>query len=102
MTYEFVTLTNQVTTAQWGWTIALFLWFIGLAGMSLVLNVWLRSKLVLVISAISAVVGTLFVLSHLHRLLNLPMAAINSLLGMCLTSRVGCLSGFVFWLYSVL
>ena len=51
MTYEFVTLTNQVTTAQWGWTIALFLWFIGLAGMSLVLNVWLRSKLVLVISA---------------------------------------------------
>lgn len=80
MTYEFVTLTNQVTTAQWGWTIALFLWFIGLAGMSLVLNVWLRSKLVLVISAISAVVGTLFVLSHLHRLLNLPMAAINSLL----------------------
>lgn len=36
MTYEFVTLTNQVTTAQWGWTIALFLWFIGLAGMSLV------------------------------------------------------------------
>lgn len=49
MTYEFVTLTNQVTTAQWGWTIALFLWFIGLAGMSLVLNVWLRSKLVLVL-----------------------------------------------------
>ena len=85
MTYEFVTLTNQVTTAQWGWTIALFLWFIGLAGMSLVLNVWLRSKLVLVISAISAVVGTLFVLSHLHRLLNLPMAAINSLLGCTLS-----------------
>lgn len=24
MTYEFVTLTNQVTTAQWGWTIALY------------------------------------------------------------------------------
>ncbi len=80
MTYEFVTLTNQVATAQWGWTIALFLWFIGLAGMSLVLNVWLRSKLVLVISAVSAIVGTLFVLSHLHRLTNLLMAAINSLL----------------------
>ncbi len=80
MTYEFVTLTNQVATAQWGWTIALFLWFIGLAGMSLVLNVWLRSKLVLLISALSAIIGTLFVLSHLHRLLNLPMAAINALL----------------------
>ena len=80
MTYEFVTLTNQVATAQWGWTIALFLWFIGLAGMSLVLNIWLRSKLVLLISAVSAIVGTLFVLSHLHRLLNLFGAAIDALI----------------------
>ena len=80
MTYEFVTLTNQVATAQWGWTIAFFLWFIGLAGMSLVLNVWIRSKLILMISAASAIIGTLFVLSHLHRFLNLSAAAIISLL----------------------
>lgn len=80
MTYEFVELTSQAATAHWGWTIAFFLWFVGLAGMSLFLNWWLRSKRVFYVATVSAVVGTLLVVSHLARMLNLPRAAINALI----------------------
>ena len=80
MTYEFVELTSQAATAHWGWTIAFFLWFVGLAGMSLFLNWWLRSKRVFYVATAAAIVGTLLVVSHLARMLNLPMAAINALI----------------------
>lgn len=80
MTYEYVELTSQAATAHWGWTIAFFLWFVGLAGMSLFLNWWLRSKRVFYAATAAAVIGTLLVVSHLSRMLNLPRAAINSLL----------------------
>lgn len=80
MTYEFVELTSQAATAHWGWTIAFFLWFVGLAGMGLFLNLWVRSRLVFLISTGAALVGTLLVVSHLSRILNLPFAAINALL----------------------
>lgn len=79
MTYELALLTEQASTAHWGWTIAFFLWFIGLAGMGLFLNFWVRSKLVLVASTVSAIVGTLFVVSHLGRMLNLPLALVKSI-----------------------
>lgn len=79
MTYELALLTEQASTAHWGWTIAFFLWFIGLAGMCLFLNFWVRSKLVLVASTVSAIVGTLFVVSHLGRILNLPLALVKSI-----------------------
>lgn len=79
MTYEFALLTEQASTAHWGWTIAFFLWFIGLAGMGLFLNYWVRSKLVLLASTAGAIIGTLFVVSHLGRMLNLPMALLKSI-----------------------
>ncbi|MDO4938140.1 MAG: polysulfide reductase NrfD [Sutterellaceae bacterium] len=78
MTAEF--LTAQAATSHWAWTIALFLWFVGLAGMSLFLNVWLKSKRVFYIATGAALIGTLLVLSHLGRLLNLPVAAFNALM----------------------
>ena len=80
MTFEYLQLTEQAATSHWGWTIALFLWLVGLSGMSLFLNAWLRSKLVTYIAAAAGVLGTLLVLSHLTRIWNLPMAAINALL----------------------
>ena len=80
MTYEFVELTSQAATAHWGWTIAFFLWFVGLAGMSLFLNWWLRSKRFFYVATAAAIIGTLLVVSHLARMLNLPMAAINALI----------------------
>ena len=80
MTYEMIDLTRQAATSHWGWTIAFFLWFVGLAGMGLFLNYWLKSKRVFFICTVSAILGTLLVVSHLARMLNLPMAVINSLL----------------------
>lgn len=75
-----IDLTRQAATSHWGWTIAFFLWFVGLAGMGLFLNYWLKSKRVFFICTVSAILGTLLVVSHLARMLNLPMAVINSLL----------------------
>ena len=80
MTADMLNLTQQVATSHWGWTIALFLWLVGLSGMSLTLNFWLRSKKVLLLSTVAGVAGTLLVVSHLTRLLNLPFAAINALM----------------------
>ena len=44
MTAEYMNLTAQAATSHWGWTIAFFLWFVGLSGMSLFLNYWVRSR----------------------------------------------------------
>ncbi len=73
-------LTNQLSVAHWGWTIALFLWLVGLSGMGLFVNMWVRNRLVFLVSCVSGIVGTLLVVSHLARMLNLPMAAITSLM----------------------
>lgn len=80
MTYEFMELTPQIATSHWGWTIAFFLWFIGLSGMGLVINAWLKSRRLLYICCAAAILGTLLVLSHLGRLLNLPVAAFYALI----------------------
>lgn len=72
-------LTHQAATSHWGWTIAFFLWFVGLAGMGLFINLWLKSTKLFYIATASAVVGTLLVVSHLARMLNLPAAAFNAL-----------------------
>ncbi|WP_295488865.1 NrfD/PsrC family molybdoenzyme membrane anchor subunit [uncultured Sutterella sp.] len=79
MTPEYMELTAQAATSHWAWTIAFFLWFVGLSGMALFLNIWLKSRRVFVISGIAAIAGTLLVLSHLGRLLNLPFAAFHAL-----------------------
>ena len=80
MIYEHIELTRQVATAHWGWTIAFFLWFIGLGGMTLVMNAFLKSRHLFYAATASIIVGTLLVVSHLARLLNLPRAAIHSLI----------------------
>ena len=80
MIYENIELTRQVATAHWGWTIAFFLWFVGLGGMTLVLNAFAKSRHLFLAATAAIVVGTLLVVSHLARLLNLPFAAINALL----------------------
>ena len=79
MTYEYMELTRQAATSHWGWTIAFFLWFVGLSGMSLTVNYWLKSRRLHYLSTAAALAGTLLVVSHLARMLNLPMAAINAL-----------------------
>lgn len=72
-------LTNQAAASHWAWTIALFLWLVGLSGMALFLNLWLKSRRVFYTATAAAVLGTLLVLSHLGRLLNLPAAAWHAL-----------------------
>ena len=91
MTAEYMELTAQAATSHWGWTIALFLWFVGLAGMSLFLNAWVKSRVVHYTATISAVVGTLLVVSHLSRMLNLPFAAFNALMNWSF--------GFTSWMF---
>ena len=80
MTAEYMNLTAQAATSHWGWTIAFFLWFVGLSGMSLFLNYWVRSRRIHYAATAAAVVGTLLVVSHLGRILNLPAAAFNALI----------------------
>lgn len=100
---DFSDYTSQLQVAHWGWTIAVFLWLVGLSGMGFFLNYWVRSKALVYLCTVAGIVGTLLVVSHLSRMLNLPMAVINSLLswdfnfgswmllGICL---LGCLCVF--------
>lgn len=80
MNYETLELTSQVAVAHWGWTIALFLWFVGLSGMSLFVNMWSKKRIVFLIATVAGIVGTLLVVSHLGRMLNLPFAVFYSLM----------------------
>ena len=41
---ELTSFTPQLQAAHWGWTIAIFLWLVGLAGMGFFLNYWIRQK----------------------------------------------------------
>lgn len=75
---EFTNLTMQLQSANWGWSIAFFLWFIGLSGMGMFLNGWVREKALVYLCAAGSVIGTLLVVSHLARLTNLPAAAWNA------------------------
>ena len=72
--------TAQVQAAHWGWTIALFLWLVGLSGMGMFLNNWVREKALVYVCTAAGIVGTLLVVSHLTRILNLPFAAFHSLM----------------------
>lgn len=79
---NFVDMTAQVQIANWGWTIAIFLWLVGLSGMGMLVNYWLRQKALVYVCTLSGIVGTLFVLGHLARLSNLIPAAFNALTSM--------------------
>lgn len=72
--------TAQAQVAHWGWTIALFLWFVGLSGMGMFLNNWVREKALVYVCTAAGFAGTLLVLSHLTRILNLPAAGFNALM----------------------
>ena len=77
---EYTNLTMQLQSANWGWSIAFFLWFVGLSGMGMFLNNWVREKALVYVCTAASFLCTQLVISHLARLTNLPMAAINSLL----------------------
>lgn len=79
MNFEAFQLTNQVAVAHWSWTIAFFLWLVGLSGMGLFVNMWSKSKTVYYVCTVSGILGTLLVISHLTRIENLPFAAFNAL-----------------------
>lgn len=79
---EYTSLTMQLQSANWGWSIAFFLWFIGLSGMGMFLNGWVREKALVYLCAASSILGTLLVVSHLARLTNLPFAAWHALTNM--------------------
>ncbi|WP_282195707.1 NrfD/PsrC family molybdoenzyme membrane anchor subunit [Turicimonas muris] len=76
---ELVSLTPQLQTANWGWTIAMFLWLVGLSGMGFFLNFWIRQKNFVYVLTVSGILGTLLVASHLARMLNLPIALFSAL-----------------------
>lgn len=76
---ELTSLTPQLHAAHWGWTIAIFLWLVGLSGMGFFLNYWIRQKNFVYLLTVSALVGTLLVVSHLARMLNLPLAVFSAL-----------------------
>ncbi len=80
MNYEMIEMTNQLAVAHWGWTIALFLWLVGLSGMGLFVNMWTRNRLVFLVCTVAGIAGTLLVVSHLGRMLNLPVAVFYSLI----------------------
>lgn len=82
----FLSLTPQLAAAHWGWTIAFFLWFIGLSGMLMALFYFVRDKRIALVSFIASILGCVFVLSHLARLTNLPFAAFNALISGSLIS----------------
>ena len=77
---DFTSLHSQLQLAHWGWTIAIFLWLVGLSGMGFFLNYWVRQKNFVYVLTVSALIGTALVVSHLSRMLNLPLAAFNGLM----------------------
>ena len=65
-------LNFQVDIAHWGWSIAWFLWFVGIAGMGSVAYFFVRKAALSFVIFGSLVVGLLLVVSHLGRWWNLP------------------------------
>ncbi len=62
----------QVDIAHWGWSIAWFLWFVGIAGMGSVAYYFVRRRPLALVIFGSLAVGLLLVVSHLGRWWNLP------------------------------
>ncbi len=62
----------QVDIAHWGWSIAWFLWFVGIAGMGSVAYYFVRKAALSYVIFGSLAVGLVLVVSHLGRWWNLP------------------------------
>lgn len=65
-------LTFQNDVAHWGWSIAWFLWFVGIAGMGSVAYYFVRQAALAYVIIGTLSVGLMFVVSHLGRWWNLP------------------------------
>jgi len=68
-----VDLHFQTSIAHWSWTIAAFLWFVGIAGMGSVAYYFVRKKPMAIVIFASLVLGLALVFSHLGRWWNMPM-----------------------------
>jgi len=69
---EAADLNFQVHIAHWGWRIAWFLWFVGIAGMGSVAYYFVRKAALAYVIFGSLAVGLVLVVSHLGRWWNLP------------------------------
>lgn len=76
---DLSTVTPQLQATHWGWTIALFLWLIGLSGMGFFINYWTRQKNYVYVLTICGIAGLALVTSHLGRLTNLPIVIFYAL-----------------------
>lgn len=72
-----VDLHAQAAIAHWGWTIAWFLWFVGIAGMGSVAYVFVRRAALAYVIFGSLAVGIGLVTGHLSRWWNLPRVMFN-------------------------
>ncbi|TVS13131.1 MAG: molybdopterin oxidoreductase [Wenzhouxiangella sp.] len=73
-------LTFQSDVAHWSWTIALFLWFVGIAGMGSVAYYFSRKAPLAITILAAMVIGLLLVFSHLTRWWNLPISLFYAVL----------------------
>ena len=64
----------QVDVARWGWDIAIFLWLVGISGMSTLAYYWVRRAPVAYVALAGVMLGMVVVFSHLSRWWNLPVA----------------------------
>lgn len=69
----------QVDIAHWGWVIAFFLWFVGIAGMLSLAYPWVRRPFLPPVILVSLALGLAFVFSHLTRWWNVPKAFLLAL-----------------------
>lgn len=88
-------LTLQADVAHWSWTIALFLWFVGLAGMGSVAYYFMRRAPLAFTIFGSLVVGLLLVVSHLTRWWNLPVTIFYAIMELSFNFQSWMFWGFV-------
>lgn len=70
----------QVDVAKWGWDIAIFLWLVGISGMSTLAYYWVRRAPVAYVALATVLLGLIVVFSHLTRWWNLPVAVFYALI----------------------
>lgn len=88
-------LTLQADVAHWSWTIALFLWFVGIAGMGSVAYYFSRKAPLAFTIMGSLIVGLLLVVSHLTRWWNLPFTIFYAIMEFSFNFQSWMFWGFV-------
>ncbi len=90
-------LTLQADVAHWSWTIAIFLWFVGIAGMGSVAYYFSRKAPLAITILVSLIVGLLFVVSHLTRWWNLPITIFYAIMEFSFNFQ-----SWMFWGFAIL